>query len=47
MKYIALFMAKEAVASWNIEHPEKPMTLTEYFVSMAAAERNGPPESKT
>jgi hypothetical protein len=31
-----LFMAKEAVASWNIEHPDKPMTLTEYFIGLIA-----------
>ena len=33
-----LFMAKEAVASWNIEHPDKPMTLTEYFIGLIASD---------
>jgi hypothetical protein len=44
-----LFMAKEAVASWNIEHPDKPMTLTEYFIGLIApdsAPHSQPEETK-
>ena len=34
-----LLMIKEAVASWNIEHPDRPMTITEYLKEEALSKK--------